>query len=149
MTHPGGAPRTVSLSPDEMIALGQEMLDWLKKHPETLHLSEWYTIEKMFTYNQWKTFIQRIEFIPYYEVALKLVGIKYLNKDSNVREGISQRWQRAYFKDLKEIEDQDKDDDMIRQKTIAEAVPEDVKAQTKAMMDQTKALREAVLGKEQ
>jgi hypothetical protein len=113
-----GAPRTVSLSKDEMIKLGQEMIQWVKDHPDILHLSEWYTIEKMYTYNQWKQFITKEEFHPYYEIALKLVGKKYLDKTSNVREGISQRWQRVYFKDIRESEDADLDADAIRKKSI-------------------------------
>jgi hypothetical protein len=113
-----GAPRTVSPCPEEMIKLGQEMVQWVKDHPEILHLSEWYTIEKMYTYNQWKQFINKEEFHPYYEVALKLVGKKYLDKTSNVREGISQRWQRSYFKDLRESEDEDMDAEVIRKKAI-------------------------------
>jgi hypothetical protein len=111
-------PRSVSLAPEKMIALGEEMVEWIINHPKTLHLSEWYTIEKMFTYNQWKTMIVIPEFFPYYEKALKIVGKQYLDKSSNVRDGISQRWQRVYFKDLKEQEDQDADDEAIRKKSI-------------------------------
>lgn len=102
-----GRPRTTSLEPKEMIALGEEMVVWVTKNKKNiLHLSEWYTIEKGFIYNEWKTFLQRAEFIPYYEQALKIVGSKYLDKNSNVREGASQRWQRVYFKDLKDEEDE-------------------------------------------
>lgn len=101
-----GRPRTTSFEPNEMEELGKEMVEWVKTHPDTLHLSEWYTIEKMYTYNQWKSFYQLPEFLPYYEKALKLVGRKYLDKESKVREGASQRWQRVYFKDLREEEDE-------------------------------------------
>ena len=103
-----GAYRTVSLSPEGMIELGKEMVAFVRKHKDTiLHLSEWYTIEKGFTYNQWKTFIRKEEFEPYYEQALKIVGLKYVDKNTNVRDGISNRWQRLYFGDLREIEDED------------------------------------------
>lgn len=103
-------PRTVSLEPDEMIKLGQEMIDWVVEN-DPLHLSQWYTIHKGFTYNEWKTFYQCAEFFPYYEQALKLVGIKYLDGESKkIKQGISERWLRVYFKDLKEQEDQDKDE---------------------------------------
>lgn len=112
-----GAPRTTSFPPEEMIKLGQEMVQWVKDHPEILHLSEWYTIEKMFTYNQWKKFIEKEEFRPYYEISLKIIGRKYLDKTSNVREGISQRWQRSYFQDLTEREDQDSDEEAERRKS--------------------------------
>lgn len=98
-----GRLRTVSFPDEQMIELGEEMISWLKAHPETLHLSEWYTCEKMFTYNQWKTFLQREIFIPYYEHALKIVGKKYL--DGTVNSSIAQRWQRVYFKDVRDEED--------------------------------------------
>ncbi len=111
----GGRPRTVSLSPTEMINLGIEMVEWIKKHPDTLHLSEWYTIEKGYIYSEWETFIKKKEFVGYYEQALRLVGKKYLDKTSNVREGISQRWQRVYFKDIRKQEDEDKQKDLDRE----------------------------------
>lgn len=110
-----GCPRTVSFPPKEMIKLGEEMLEYVTKNQKKmLHLSQWYCIEKMFTEKQWETFIDREEFIPYYEKALKLVGVNYLDKNSNVRDGISQRWQRVYFKDLKKAEDLDADAEVIR-----------------------------------
>lgn len=110
-----GRLRTVSFSDEKMIELGEEMIDYVKKNKKTiLHLCEWYTIEKGFTYNEWKTFIQKEVFLPYYEQALKIVGMKYVDKNSNVRDGISQRWQRVYFGDLKEQEDRDATDTELR-----------------------------------
>ena len=113
-------PRSVCLSEEEMISLGEEMIKWLQEHPDTLHLSEWYTIEKGFIYNEWKTFIVKTEFSPYYERALRIVGRQYLDKRSNVRDGISQRWQRVYFKDLREQEDEDLDAAAKRSKSVEE-----------------------------
>ena len=111
----GGRPRQFSFPPEQMIELGKEMVAYVKQNKNTiLHLCEWYTIEKGFTYNEWKNFIQKEEFFPYYEQALKIVGLKYVDKTSNVREGISQRWQRVYFGDLKEQEDQDATDNELR-----------------------------------
>ena len=108
-------PREFSFSEEEMIALGQEMVAYVIKNKKTiLHLCEWYTIEKGFTYKEWKTFIQREEFIPYYEQALKIIGLKYVDKNSNVRDKISDRWQRIYFGDLREGEDQDADANELR-----------------------------------
>lgn len=104
----GGTPRTVSFSVKKMISLGKQMVAFVTAHRDTiLHLSEWYTIEKGYTYNQWKAFIQCPEFLPYYEQALKIVGLKYVDKNSNVRDKISDRWQRIYFRDLKDEEDED------------------------------------------
>lgn len=114
-------PRSVSLEPDEMVALGEEMIQWVSKHPEILHLSQWYSIEKMFTEKQWEAMQQMAEFLPYYERALKMVGLKYLDKTSNVREGISQRWQRIYFRDLRKQEDADLDAASERAQKVAQS----------------------------
>ena len=127
---PSGRLRTVSYSDEKMIELGEEMIDYVKKNKKTiLHLSEWYTIEKGFIYNEWKTFIQREVFIPYYEKALKIVGLRYVDKNSNVRDSISQRWQRIYFKDLREGEDEDADKNEARKasalKSEARAIEEE------------------------
>ena len=110
-------PRSVSLSPEEMIALGKEMVKFVndhtdiqedkKKYEEILHLSEWYTIEKKFTYNEWKSFIQKEEFIPYYEQALKIIAKKYIN--GTINPSIAQRFLRIYFADLKLQENEDLD----------------------------------------
>ena len=108
-------PRVFSFSVEEMIELGKEMVDYVKANKSTiLHLSEWYTIEKGYTYNEWKNFIAKEEFFPYYEQALKIIGLKYVDKNSNVRDKISDRWQRVYFGDLREQEDQDAQDNDLR-----------------------------------
>jgi hypothetical protein len=130
---PAGRPRDVSFSENEMIQLGKEMVEYVKENQKTiLHLSEWYTIEKGFIYNEWKTFIQRKEFIPYYEQALKIVGLKYVSKNSNVRDSISQRWQRIYFGDLRESEDTDADAAEIRK---ASALKGEARAMEEAKQD--------------
>jgi hypothetical protein len=152
-----GAPRKTSFEPPEMIALGEEMVAWVETNKETiLHLSEWYTIEKHFTYNEWKVFMKCKEFYPYYERALRIVGKRYLDKNSNVRDNISGRWQRIYFGDLREGEDED-----LRYKANVEAevkkqliefdykmkhevldnVSEEVRAQYNALMAQLTAIQ--------
>jgi hypothetical protein len=134
----GGAPRTTSPEPETMVALGKEMIAWIEAHPDILHLSQWYTIEKMFTYNEWKVMKDKPEFHPYYEKALKMVGLKYLDRDSNVREGVSQRWQRVYFKDLREEEEETKDADTERKKKVAEVSTESLSKMLKCSADQIK-----------
>lgn len=98
-------PRTVSFEPDEMEELGKEMLSWVIEN-KPMHLSQWYSMTKLFTYNQWKSMQLCQEFHPYYECALQIVGLQYLAKDSPIDPGIKQRWQRVYFKDLKQDEDE-------------------------------------------
>lgn len=134
---PGGRPRSTSFSEKEMIELGKEMVAYVKENQKTiLHLSEWYTIEKGFIYNEWKTFIQRLEFIPYYEQALKIVGLKYVSKNSNVRDSISQRWQRIYFRDLKEGEDDDADANELRKASALKSEARAIEQERQKVLDE-------------
>lgn len=134
---PGGRPRTTSFSIDEMIALGEEMVAFVKKNKKTiLHLSEWYTIEKGFIYREWKTFIQKEEFLPYYEQALKIIGLKYVDKSSNVRDGISNRWQRVYFDDLREKEDVDADANELRKASSLKGEARAIEQERQKVLDE-------------
>ncbi len=100
---PPHRPRTTTPPDEDLEKLGEEMIQWVTLN-QPMHLSQWYTIHKRFTYNQWKAMIQIPLFLPYYEQALKMVGIKYINGDVNP--SIAQRFLRVYFKDLKEEEDE-------------------------------------------
>lgn len=139
---PAGRPRSVSLPPDEMIALGEEMIQWVK-HNDPVHLCEFYCIEKGYTDDEWDTMHTRTEFFPYYVKALKIIGMKYLREDTGIEPRIKDRWLRHYFKDLRKQEDKDKDDDILRQKTLSEAVTSDVLEQTNAMMNQLDSSRKS------
>jgi hypothetical protein len=100
----GGRPRTTSFSEEEMIALGKEMVDWVKAN-NPIHINLWYSGHKRFTYNEWKSFIQLEEFLPHYQEAMTHIGKNYL--DGTINSSIAHRFLRLYFKDLKEIEDND------------------------------------------
>lgn len=130
-------PRVFSFSPEEMIHLGEEMVEYVKKNKKTiLHLCEWYTIEKGFTYNEWKNFIQKDEFFPYYEKALKIIGLKYVDKTSNVRDNISPRWQRIYFGDLREGEDADAEANELRKATSLKGEARAIEEERQKVLDE-------------
>ncbi len=99
-------PRTVSPEPEEMVKLGERMIEWCKKN-DPLHITEWYSLEEGFTDKAWDTMVRREEFVPYYEQAKRIIGRKYLDKNSNVRESAAHRWQRNYFDDLRQSEDEE------------------------------------------
>jgi hypothetical protein len=98
-------PRTVSLPPEDMVTLGEEMLEWVETN-DPIHLSQWYSLKKGFTDAQWRVMKDAPEFSTYYEQALKMVGYKYLIKDSPIEPSLKQRWQRVYFKDLRDEENE-------------------------------------------
>lgn len=144
--HGKGRPRTTCPTDEELEALGAEMIEWISKN-DCVHVSEWWAIENMILERIWEVMIQKEVFLPYYTKALKMIGRKYLKADTCVEPRIKDRWQRVYYGDLRKQENQDKDDDVIRQKSAAEAVPEDVKKQTEAMNAQMAALRQDLHGK--
>lgn len=104
---PAGRPRTISLPIKQMIEMGEEMVEWVQEN-DPVHLSEWYCIEKGYTDDEWDTIKTRTEFFPYYKKALKIVGLKYLKRDTDIEPSLKHRWQRVYFKDLKDEEDEEK-----------------------------------------
>ena len=121
-----GCPRTVSPPPPEMIKLGKEMVAWVKAN-DPLHLSAWYTVEKGIIDKDWLTMRDREEFIPYYETAMRIIGAKYLDKRSNVRDSISHRWLRIYFPDARR-------DDEAKAKYEAAVKKEEKKAENKELV---------------
>jgi len=97
----GGRPRTVSRTPEEMIALGEEMVKWVEEN-KPLHLNEWYGIVKMLSFREWKAFIQNVEFLPYYNKCLAIVSKNYIN--GTINSSIAHRFMNVYFKDVMEEE---------------------------------------------
>ena len=102
----GGRPRTVSLPPEEMIELGKEMVEWVIKN-DPLQIFQWYSHVKHFTYKQFDTMKAAPEFFPYYEEAQNYIALKYINGESKqIKQGISERFLRVYFKDMKKEENE-------------------------------------------
>lgn len=127
-SKPIGRPRVICPPHDDLIALGQEMIEFLETHPDILHIQEWYSIEKMILYKDWKNITQKPEFFPYYEKAMSIVGRKYIDKKSDIRDSISHRFIRHYFKHVKEEEDeQARFIATLKQEQIDKMSDEDVK----------------------
>ncbi len=99
-------PRTISPSPPEMIELGEEMIKWVTQNNPT-NLSHWYVLEKGISRRDFKDLYKKCaEFLPYYEQAMALIGKRYLECEG-INPGIAQRWQRIYFPDLMDQENED------------------------------------------
>jgi hypothetical protein len=137
---PAGRPRTVTPPPKEMIELGEEMLAWVEKN-KPLHLTQWWSGVKFIASEIWDNMSRAPEFCPYYEAAMLLIGQQYLDKTSNVRDSISHRWLRVYFKDLRKQEDSDKDADAARAKEIQPTVDPKTGELVEALLKQISELQ--------
>jgi len=140
---PGGRPRTVSLSPKEMIQLGEDMIDWILEN-EPLHLSQWYCIEKGYTDKEFDTMHVAPEFFPYYEKALKIIGLQYLQKNSDIEPSLKQRWQRVYFKDLRRQEDADLDADAERRVRVLKSEAKSIEEEKQKVLSQVSRKRKII-----
>ena len=141
MVHPGGRPRTVSLPPEQMIELGEQMIAWVTEN-NPLHLSQFYSNQMKFTDEAWRVMIECKEFSPYYQQALKLVRQNYI--DGTVNPSIAQRFLRLYFKDLKEEENDTMRFKAQLDKETANAIPESVLEGQRAILDQLKGMKPKV-----
>lgn len=140
-----GRFRTTCPSVEEMHVLGNEMVEWVAdKKNNCLHLTQWWRIHKCITSPVWECMMQAKEFTQYYEQAMSIIGIQYLDKNSRVRDGISQRWQRTYFKDLKKDEDQDLDDAAKRSSATEKSHDEAALAAAIKFMDMLKEQQQII-----
>jgi hypothetical protein len=118
----GGRPREVTPPPDELIALGKEMVKWIKENNPS-HISAWYIGEKHILKSDWRKYVEKEEFRTYYENALQLIGSQYIEKDTKIEPNIKQRWLRLYFGDLREQENEDKEFESKLGKTNEDVPP--------------------------
>lgn len=99
-----GAPRTVSPSPEECIILGEDLVKWATEPTKEWRclFQQWYSLKHSILRKEWKTLIQRAEFMPYYEKAQSSLAVKCVN--GTMKEGFGQRYIRLYDRNLVEEE---------------------------------------------
>ena len=97
----------IDFSNEEVIKLGEELVKFLKdrlaeKDP-VIHLTEWYSIVKDFTYNQWENLCDRKEFAPYYDSALDIMVLS-TQKNEKLATAYGSRFLGLYSKGLRKHE---------------------------------------------
>lgn len=112
---PGGRPRTCVPEKEELIKLGEDLLEWASakaKGELRCRWCEWYAKKHFFIRKQWKHMIEKEEFRPYYEAAQVFLGEKWI--DGTIHQSIAQRYLRIYDPEVTEQEDKDADDTELR-----------------------------------
>lgn len=138
-----GRPRTVSLEPEEMKKLGEEMLKWIVEN-DAIHI-KLFPLHKGISRKDFNAMRMIPEFLHYYETALDIVSVKYI--DGTINNSIAQRFLRHYFGELRQDDTKQKKEDLAFQKEIAEFmhvlkkevlenVSDDVKKQFDSLMTQ-------------
>ena len=122
---PAGRPRESIPEREELIKLGQDLLEWAsekKKGELRCRWCEWYACKHFILRAQWKRMIDTPEFRPYYEAAQPYLAEKWI--DGTINQSIAQRYLRLYDPELRENEDIDADERDIRK---ASALKNEVK----------------------
>jgi hypothetical protein len=112
---PTGRPRTCVPEREELIKLGEDLLEWAStkvKGELRCRWCEWFAKKHFFIRKQWKHMIEKEEFRPYYEAAQVFLAEKWI--DGTIHQSIAQRYLRIYDPELTEQEDKDKDADELR-----------------------------------
>ena len=104
--HGCGRPRTVCPEDSDLEVLGEELVTWCTTEPtdHKLHITQWYSGEKFILERVWEKMIQKDVFRRYYEKALRILSIKYI--DGTINATIAGRFLRLYFKDLRASDDE-------------------------------------------
>jgi len=98
MVHAGGSPRTTSPPHDEVVALGEKLVEWasVDKPPDGLLRSrfcEWYTLPEIgMIRKEWEAIIRLPEFRIYYERAQAFLGRRLIDGTINPTIGHRIMW---------------------------------------------------------
>jgi len=111
----GGRPPKL-FTTEEAIALGEDLLRWVGQEGlGTLVWVDWYyDVHKMFRAD-WKSLVQRPEFLPYYEIARKKMT-RNITLNDNIPQSYGNRYLNYYDDELLSHEEGIKDRDAMRGK---------------------------------
>lgn len=97
-----GAPRTVCPSDEDLIKLGEELVEWATektgKNDKRIHLTQWWSLKHAFTKDAWDSMCDKPVFIPYYKRAKQAIALRYI--DGTINSSIAHRFMRHYFPEV-------------------------------------------------
>lgn len=101
-----GRPRTSTPPPEECIKLGEELVQWATEPTKEWRclFQQWYSLKKGILRKDWKSLVQREEFVPYYEKAQSALAKRAV--DGTMKDGFGQRYIRLYDRELIEAENE-------------------------------------------
>ena len=111
----GGRPRTSVPEKEELVKLGQDLLEWASSKAKgelRCRWCEWYAKRHFFIRAQWKRMLDTEEFRPYYEAAQTYLAEKWI--DGTINQSIAHRQLRIYDPELREAEDKDAEANELR-----------------------------------
>lgn len=133
-----GRPRTNIPDDEELIKLGEDLLQWAsekKKGELRCRWCEWYSRKHFIIRKEWKRMLDTPSFRPYYEAAQTFLAEKWI--DGTINQAIAQRYLRIYDPELRENENIDADEKEVR-KAMA------LKSETRAVEEERNRVLEEI-----
>lgn len=103
-------PRTAVPEKEELIKLGQELLQWAteeidaKERPYRFRFCHWYSLKKGILDKEWELMVQKEEFKVYYESARVALSLRLT--DGTIKDSLAHRFLRIYCPEVKREEDE-------------------------------------------
>src|SRR5215831_15406541 len=123
-------------SDDKCHQLGQDLLSWLddpKGGKEQIFFVRWYYHKHGMFRDDWKALIQREIFLPYYEIARKVM-VENLMRNEDIYQSYGGRYLAMYDDELRADEEAVKDREAARNTKVPENSPDFMK--NLALIDQ-------------
>ena len=99
---------------DEVIAFGEDLLDWVDNQgKDQFMFVDWYYNRHRLFRSEWKTLIQRVCFLPYYEIARKKLTSNIV-KNKEIAQSYGNRYLCMYDDELHGFEEDNKDKESER-----------------------------------
>lgn len=100
---PAGRPPEL-FSDEEVIELGKDLVSWLEGDgKEEFMFEDWYFKKHNMFRSDWKSLIQRLKFLPYYEIARKKITTNMV-KNKDIAQSYGNRYLGLYDNDVRDHE---------------------------------------------
>lgn len=143
---PIGRPRTTTPCDEELIKLGEELVQWAtedvprKEKLKRLRFADWYSLKKGMLRKEWDLLCEKPIFQVYYEQTRNALANNYV--DGTISPSIAHRFMRHYCPEVKQEENE-----LIAYEARVKAdkdkeVADEYKEKFDATLDQLKKLRD-------
>lgn len=137
-------PRTSVPDKEELIQLGEDLVEWSSKGPEECdgeircRYCQWFN-PLGFIRTQWDLMLQKPEFRVYYELAQTNLSQRYV--DGTINQSIAHRYLRKYDPELRDQEDADMKAKAEVAKDVQKQSTEEIKQKVDDLLAQVRSAR--------
>lgn len=130
-------PRDLCPSDEELIELGEELLQWLDENPDAILLSQWYARKKRIIFKKWRKMIEQPVFRTYYEAAAAEIHSRHMQ--GAIKEGLAHRYCWSTSEELRQSETEQM---QLKVRAKLEAQKESFECLSKIMLEEADNIKQ-------